>query len=128
MISVEDARERILGFFARLDMEERAISDALGQVITEDIVGRFDVPPWDNSAMDGYALRAADIEDTHPNAPVTLSVIGSIAAGEVPTQSVQRRRGHSDHDRSAGARGFRRRGAVRGYRRGRARDGRQDSG
>ena len=89
MISVEDARERILGFFARLDTEEQAISDALGQVITEDIVGRFDVPPWDNSAMDGYALRSADIKDTHPDAPVTLSVIGSIAAGEVPKQSVQ---------------------------------------
>ena len=66
MISVEDARERILGFFSQLDTEERAISDALGQVITEDIVGRFDVPPWDNSAMDGYALRAADIEGAHP--------------------------------------------------------------
>ena len=89
MISVEDARERILGFFSQLDTEERAISDALGQVITEDIVGRFDVPPWDNSAMDGYALRSADIKDTHPDAPVTLSVIGSIAAGEVPTQSVK---------------------------------------
>ena len=89
MISVEDARERILGFFAQLDSEERAISDALGQVLTEDIVGRFDVPPWDNSAMDGYALRAEDIEDAHPDAPVTLNVVGSIAAGELPTQGVR---------------------------------------
>ena len=89
MISVEDARERILGFFTQLDTEERSISDALGQVLTEDIVGRFDVPPWDNSAMDGYALRAEDIEDTHPDAPVTLQVTGSIAAGELPTESVK---------------------------------------
>ena len=66
MISVEDARERILGFFTQLDTEERSISDALGQVLTEDIVGRFDVPPWDNSAMDGYALRAGDIKGAHP--------------------------------------------------------------
>ena len=89
MISVEDARERILGFFSQLDTEERAISDALGQVLTEDIVGKFDVPPWDNSAMDGYALLATDIEDAHPDAPVTLNVIGSIAAGDLPSQSVR---------------------------------------
>lgn len=89
MISVEDARERILGFFSQLDTEERTISDALGQVLTEDIVGKFDVPPWDNSAMDGYALQAPDIEDAHPDAPVTLDVIGSIAAGDVPSQNVR---------------------------------------
>ncbi|MYD50302.1 MAG: molybdopterin molybdotransferase MoeA [Dehalococcoidia bacterium] len=89
MISVEDARERILGFFSQLGTEERAISDALGQVLTEDIVGKFDVPPWDNSAMDGYALQAPDIADAHPDAPVTLDVIGSIAAGDVPSQSVK---------------------------------------
>jgi molybdopterin molybdotransferase len=89
MISVEDARERILGFFSQLDTEERAISDALGQVLTEDIVGKFDVPPWDNSAMDGYALKAPDIAEAHPDAPVTLDVIGSIAAGDVPSQSVR---------------------------------------
>ena len=89
MISVEGARERILGFFAQLGTEERAISDALGQVLTEDIVGKFDVPPWDNSAMDGYALQAGDIDDAHPDAPVTLKVIGSIAAGEMPSESVK---------------------------------------
>ena len=89
MISVEDARERILGFFSQLGTEERAISDALGQVLTEDIVGKFDVPPWDNSAMDGYALQAPDIAEAHPDAPVTLDVIGSIAAGDLPSQSVR---------------------------------------
>ena len=89
MISVEDARERILGFFSQLETEECAISNALGQVLTEDIVGKFDVPPWDNSAMDGYALQAPDIADAHPDAPVTLTVIGSIAAGDVPSQSVR---------------------------------------
>ena len=89
MISVEDARERILGFFWQLGTEERPIADALGQVVTEDIVGKFDVPPWDNSAMDGYALVANDIDQAHPDAPVTLRVTGTIAAGDVPTTSVQ---------------------------------------
>ena len=89
MISVEDARERILGFFSQLETEVRPISDALGQVVVENIVGKFDVPPWDNSAMDGYALQAPDIEDALPDAPVTLNVIGTIAAGDVPSQSVK---------------------------------------
>ena len=88
MISVEDARERILGFFSQLETEDRPIADALGQVVIENIVGKFDVPPWDNSAMDGYALQAPDIEDALPDAPVTLNVIGSIAAGDMPSQSV----------------------------------------
>lgn len=89
MISVEDARERILGFFSQLGTEERPIADALGQVLTENIVGKFDVPPWDNSAMDGYALQAPDIAEAHPDAPVTLKVTGTIAAGDMPTTSVQ---------------------------------------
>lgn len=91
MISVEEARERILGFFARLDVEEQPILDALGQVLSEDVVGRFDVPPWDNSAMDGYALRAADIERASPGSPTTLEVIGTVAAGQMPSQCVRPR-------------------------------------
>ena len=89
MISVEDARERILGFFPQLDVEERPILDALGQMLAEDIVGPFDVPPWDNSAMDGYALHVADVENASHHSPTILKVIGTVAAGQVPSQSVQ---------------------------------------
>ena len=60
MISVEEARERILAFFARLEPERRPVLDALGQVLAEDVVAPFDIPPLDNTAMDGYAVRAAD--------------------------------------------------------------------
>ena len=75
MIAVEDARERILGFFNELEAEDRPISESLGQVLSEDIEGSFDVPPWDNSAMDGYAVRAEDIRDASASEPVTLQVI-----------------------------------------------------
>jgi molybdopterin molybdotransferase len=81
MISVEEARERILAHFARLEPEERPILEALGQVLAEDVVAGFDIPPLDNTAMDGYAVRAADTEGASPERPVALRVIGELAAG-----------------------------------------------
>ena len=60
MISVEEALERILSYVAPLDIEEKPILDALGQVVAEDVVSGIDIPPLDNTAMDGYAVRAAD--------------------------------------------------------------------
>jgi len=88
MISVEDARERILSFFEPLDVEHPPILDALGQVLAEDAIGRFDIPPWDNSAMDGYAVRAVDIGSATPESATTLTVTGTVAAGELPTTAV----------------------------------------
>ena len=55
MISVEEARERILAFFARLPVERKPLLEALGQVLAEDVVAPFDIPPLDNTSMDGYA-------------------------------------------------------------------------
>ena len=57
MISVEDARERILSFFTRLDVEKRSILEALGQVLAEDVVSGVDKLLLANSAMDGYAVQ-----------------------------------------------------------------------
>ncbi|HEY7801836.1 MAG TPA: gephyrin-like molybdotransferase Glp, partial [Dehalococcoidia bacterium] len=81
MISVEEARERILSYCAVLPSEERQVLDAIGQVIAEDIVSEIDIPPLDNTAMDGYAVRAADTSGATEAAPVTLRVIGELAAG-----------------------------------------------
>ena len=81
MISVEEALERILSYFHRLDPEERPLLDALGQVLAEDIDATFDIPPLDNTAMDGYAVRAADTTGAAEANPVTLQVIGELAAG-----------------------------------------------
>ena len=89
MISVEDALERILGFCSVLSQEIKPISEVLGQVLAEDIVGRFDIPPWDNSAMDGYAVRAKDIETATNESPVVLKVVGMIAAGDVPDRTLE---------------------------------------
>ena len=89
MISVEEARERVLGYFGVLEPETRPILEADGQVLAEDVEGRFDIPPLDNSAMDGYALRTEDIRGASETSAVTLRVTGAVAAGQLPTVRVE---------------------------------------
>lgn len=88
MISVEEARERILAFFERLPVERRALREALGQVVGADVVAPFSIPPLDNTAMDGYAVRASDTTGAAEARPVTLRVVADLAAGYVPDTPV----------------------------------------
>lgn len=83
MISVEEALERILSYCHQLEPEETPILDALGQVLAEDIVAPFSIPPLDNTAMDGYAVIAADTDGASEQSPVSLNVVGELAAGYV---------------------------------------------
>lgn len=83
MISVEEALERILSYVRTLAPEEKPILDALGQVLVDDIVSEIDIPPLDNTAMDGYAVIAADTVRASEATPVTLRVAGELAAGYV---------------------------------------------
>lgn len=83
MISVEEATERILSYVHLLEVEEQPILDALGQVVAEDVVSGMDIPPLDNTAMDGYAVRAADTDGATEATPVSLRVVGELAAGYV---------------------------------------------
>ena len=101
MLSVEEALERILAHFHVLESEERPLLDALGQVLAEDATARRDIPPLDNSAMDGYAIQAASVVGASENSPVMLKVVGAVAAGQLSKR--HRRAGHDgpDHDRRA---------------------------
>ena len=83
MISVDEALERILSYFERLEPEERPVPDALGQVLAEDVESTLDIPPLDNTAMDGYAVRAADTEGASEANPVRLRISGELAAGYI---------------------------------------------
>ncbi len=83
MISVEEALARILGYVHVLEPEEKPLLDALGQVLAEDVVAGYDIPPLDNTAMDGYAVRAVDTEGATPESPVRLKVTGELAAGHL---------------------------------------------
>ena len=89
MISVEEALARILNHVQPLKAERVSILDARGRVLSEEIVSDIDVPPFDNSAMDGYAVRSADVVQATPESPVTLAVVGSVAAGYVSETRVQ---------------------------------------
>ncbi|HZD60883.1 MAG TPA: gephyrin-like molybdotransferase Glp [Anaerolineae bacterium] len=88
MISVEEAREIILSKIERLETEEVPILESLGRVLDEDIYAEADVPPFDNSAMDGYAVRSEDVAGAWPGGPVELRVLGDVAAGYVPESPV----------------------------------------
>jgi molybdopterin molybdotransferase len=83
MISVEEARERILEVIERLPDEEKDLADALGQVLAEDVTSSITIPPLDNTSMDGYAVRAADTAGASEVSAVTLRVIGEVAAGYI---------------------------------------------
>ena len=76
MISVEEARARILSFFRRLPAERKPLLQALGQVVAEDIIAPFDIPPLDNSGMDGYALAMRIREDLAEQAPALVALTG----------------------------------------------------
>jgi molybdopterin molybdotransferase len=90
MLSVEEAYERIISAFSPLDPEEKPILDALGQVLSEDVYSPIDIPPSANSAMDGYAVRSADVSEASPEHTVRLRVIGLVAAGQVPSKAVEK--------------------------------------
>ncbi len=88
MLSVEEALERILSHFSVLDSEDQPLLDALGQVLAEDATSTHDIPPLDNSAMDGYAVQSSSVSGASDATPVTLDVIAAVAAGELPTTPV----------------------------------------
>src|SRR5438067_1312391 len=79
-ISVEEAQRRVLDEVTALAAEEVPIAEAHGRVLREDIIAPEDVPPADNSAMDGYAVRASDVTGASGDRPAALSVRGDIAA------------------------------------------------
>jgi molybdopterin molybdotransferase len=82
LLPLEVARARVLAAIpAALPARKVALSDSLGRVLAADVVAATDLPPWDNSAMDGYAIRAADVAGATEDVPVLLRVAGEVAAG-----------------------------------------------
>ena len=83
MLSVEEARERVLARFHPLEAEQASLTEALGRVLADDALAREASPPFTNSAMDGYALRSADTRAASEQAPARLRLAGEVAAGSV---------------------------------------------
>ncbi len=88
-ISVDEALARILSRVSPLESETVAIAEALDRVLAEDVASPADIPPFVNSAMDGYAVLAADVATASPTRPVVLRVIGDAAAGSMPQHTIQ---------------------------------------
>ncbi|MCO5186959.1 MAG: molybdopterin molybdotransferase MoeA [Anaerolineae bacterium] len=87
-LTVADALERVLATVSVLDVESVALSEARHRITAEEVVARDSLPPFDNSSMDGYAVRAQDIEWASAENMVTLRVVGDIAAGSYPPFTV----------------------------------------
>lgn len=85
MLSVEEARDGILSRVGPLSVERVEIMGALGRVLAEPIVSRATIPPWPNSSMDGYAVRAQDTSGE----PVELAIVGRIIAGVLPSRPLR---------------------------------------
>jgi len=88
-IKVDDARKIILEKIKVQGTEKVSISEALGRILSEDIIARRNNPPMDNSAMDGYALKAKDIELATSENPIKLEIIEDLAAGYSPKMTIQ---------------------------------------
>ncbi|MEK7786538.1 MAG: gephyrin-like molybdotransferase Glp, partial [Chloroflexota bacterium] len=89
MLSVSEALTRILANFQTLGSEVFPSEIAVGRVLAETIRASLDLPPFPNSSMDGYAVRAADVRAATTQSPATLAVIGDVPAGILPTLKVK---------------------------------------
>lgn len=89
MIKVDDALRAILKDIKTLNSEELKLTAALGRVLTEDIYADADIPGFDNSAMDGYAVRSIDTAGVAKNSPQLLEVIEDLKAGDTPKKALK---------------------------------------
>lgn len=88
MISVEEARRTILDRIEPLGAETVTLGEAAGRVLAEPLTSLRNLPPADNSAMDGYGVRASDVEGASEASPVRLPVVGAQLAGGAPVEEV----------------------------------------
>jgi molybdopterin molybdotransferase len=82
MDSVEAYLADITAAIRPLPTRELPVAEALGAVLTDDVTALHPLPSFDNSAMDGYAVRSADVTTASPEHPVVLAVTGEVAAGD----------------------------------------------
>jgi molybdopterin molybdotransferase len=85
LLSVDQARERILSQFQPVTTETLPLAACFARVLAEEIVAANDLPPFDNSSMDGFAVRAGDVANAAIDSPRKLKVVADIPAGSHPT-------------------------------------------
>jgi molybdenum cofactor synthesis domain-containing protein len=90
LTAVDDALAQMLTGIEALPSESVGVDDAVGRVLAAPLAALVTLPPWDNSAMDGFAVRSADVAGATVQRPVQLLVVGEVAAGHAPTVVVVR--------------------------------------
>ena len=80
-LSVREALDLILNTIGILPFEDLDLLDGLGRMLARPVVAHDSLPPFANSSMDGYAVRAEDVDGASGDNPIRLKVVGDIAAG-----------------------------------------------
>lgn len=88
MLPVSEALAKILDRFQPLTAEQISVENVVGRVLAEPVIATLDLPPFTNSSMDGFAVRAADIQGASVATPVPLTVVADIPAGIQPTATI----------------------------------------
>jgi len=88
MISYQDALSKIVAAAPVLPAKELPLLDALDRILAEDVVSTVDSPAFNNSSMDGFAVRSSDLEDADKRNPIDLKVVETIHAGTMPSKKV----------------------------------------
>jgi molybdopterin molybdotransferase len=89
LLSVDQARERILSHFQPVTTETLRLTGCSDRILAEEIIAANDLPPFDNSSMDGFAVRAHDVMHSSSDSPRRLRVVADIPAGSHPTVTLQ---------------------------------------
>ena len=90
MIPLEEAKAEVYAACRPNEPAPTKLEHALGLLLAEPVTATENVPPFANTAMDGYAVHALDLTDASEASPVKLRVIGTLAAGQAPTKEVNR--------------------------------------
>src|SRR3989442_5095193 len=88
LLSVDDARQKVLSQIQPLAPLQLPLIEAFGCVVAEDVVATRDLPEFASSAMDGFAVRASDVEGATPSRPVDLKIVGRALIGRRPQSTV----------------------------------------
>src|SRR5215472_7008394 len=82
MLELEQALDRILSAIPAAKSERIPLSEAHQRIAAQPVTAAVDLPPFDNSSVDGYAVRATDVARASPQKPASLNLAGKVAAGE----------------------------------------------
>ena len=88
LIDVDSAVEKVLDNVDELGFETKKLLHALNYVCYQDVIGTINVPPVNNSAMDGYAVKSRDVKQASVHNPIDLEVVGIISAGQIQSTKV----------------------------------------